>query len=458
MSHIGPYELRGELGRGAMAVVWRAWDSTLEREVAVKEPLMRADLLPEARAEFVSRFQQECRTAARLNHQNIITVYDAGVFDGRPAVIMELVNGETLESMLGRGILSPQHAVSFEVQLLAALQYAHAAGVVHRDVKPGNVFVTNDGRLKLADFGIACLRGGSASSQSGVVLGSTGYMAPEQIRGLPADHRSDIFSAGVVLYQMLTARSPFDAGNPLATMDNAMNAAVPRTGLTWSGVDLDSIIAAATAKDPTHRYSTAQDMSTALGAGAASAPAPQAARNNRTLYIGLGAAAVVGVAAVAVFATGSPSGGAVTGSTSTTASNSAVVGSGLNPSGLNPQNDSSAGSSGLKPAIAADDEATLESELEDALLILFESSQTYSTAFEIRGIRIVQDDSGQWWGVGEKHNLEYDYAECFGLMTNGGAGWRTYALAYNDYGVYFEGGEAENIPSEVSAVLLADLQ
>lgn len=460
MSQLGPYELRGELGRGAMAVVWRAWDPMLEREIAIKEPLLRPDLLPDVRQEFVDRFQGECRTAARLNHPNIITVYDAGLFDGRPAVIMELVQGETLAQVLARGPFSLTQALTLEVQLLHALGYAHSSGVVHRDVKPDNVFVTSDGRIKLADFGIACLQGGNSYTQAGTVLGSPGYMAPEQIRGIPADQRADIFSAGVVLYEMLAGVNPFEAGNPLATMDNAMNNPIPSLGLGGTAVDVDAVIARATAKEPAQRFASAEEMILALGVGQlAENGAGPSKRFGAPVLIGLGAAAVVGVVAVAVAGLGSGAPGvAPTGVQ--TASTGVVSANPLAASGSTPQNQPASGVGAAAPEepSPAEQYADLESELGQALKLVFDSSDNYSSAYEIRDLQLAQDDSGMWWGIGTKYNLEYGNPECYGLMCNDTGSWRSYAIAYSDYGVYFEGGDEAGIPAEVKAVLLADIQ
>ena len=179
-STIGSYELRGELGRGAMARVWRAWDPALEREVAIKEPLFDYRLTPEVHAELGRRFVAEGRTAAKLNHPGIVSIYAADVWDGRPAIVMELVDGSTLSDLLTVGALPPKAALNILDQLLDAVGYAHAHGVVHRDIKPDNIFVTKTGIVKLADFGVAHVdRGTKHATLAGTVLGTPGYMSPE---------------------------------------------------------------------------------------------------------------------------------------------------------------------------------------------------------------------------------------------------------------------------------------
>jgi serine/threonine-protein kinase len=190
--HLGPYELRGELGRGAMAVVWRAFDPNLEREVAIKEPVIPHGTEPAVAQELSDRFVREGKAIAALQHPGIVTVHDAGVYDGRPAMVMELVDGTTLGDLLAaEKRLDTPTAISVASQLLDALAYAHDRGIVHRDVKPDNVFVTHDGRIKLADFGIARIADKTRFTQEGTVMGTPGYMPPEQVRGMPVDARAD---------------------------------------------------------------------------------------------------------------------------------------------------------------------------------------------------------------------------------------------------------------------------
>jgi Tol biopolymer transport system component len=220
---IGPYQILGWLGAGGMGVVYRARDSRLAREVAIK-------LIPEAAAMDagrVHRFEQEARGAGQLNHPNILAVYDVGTHSGTPYLVSELLEGATLRSLLSAGALTPRRAVDYARQTAEGLAAAHDKAIVHRDVKPDNLFITHEGRVKILDFGIAKLTGtdeepgrtGSPTDTApGLVLGTVGYMSPEQIRGEPVDSRSDIFNCGTVLYEMLTGRPAFARGTAAEVM------------------------------------------------------------------------------------------------------------------------------------------------------------------------------------------------------------------------------------------------
>ena len=261
---IGPYVLVGELGRGAMARVWRAWDPNLEREVAVKEPLFDPSLPDGVLEEMGRRFVAEGRAAARLSHPNVVAIHAADVWDGRPAIVMELVEGETLSKLLSRGPLAPAEALPLLDQLLDALGYAHGRGVVHRDVKPDNVFVTADGTLKLADFGIARVdTGATRATVAGSVLGTPGYMSPEQARGSEVDGRSDLFSVGVIAYEMLAGSNPFGSGDATTLLYRIVHEPVPELPPSASAglpADLRPAVMAALSKDPADRPATAADM------------------------------------------------------------------------------------------------------------------------------------------------------------------------------------------------------
>src|SRR6266496_3603313 len=211
-SRLGPYEVLSPLGSGGMGEVYRARDSRLAREVAIK-------VLPASFSndpDRLRRFEQEAKAAGLLNHPNITAVYDIGSHEGAPYVVSELLEGETLRAALAGGRLPPRKAVDYALQMAHGLAAAHEKGIVHRDLKPENLFVTRDGRVKILDFGLAKLThaeesGGqqtnlptaTAGTEPGVVLGTLGYMSPEQVRGKPADARSDIFSFGAILYEML---------------------------------------------------------------------------------------------------------------------------------------------------------------------------------------------------------------------------------------------------------------
>ncbi|NTU71569.1 MAG: serine/threonine protein kinase [Coriobacteriia bacterium] len=265
----GPFELRGELGRGAMAVVWRAWDPGLEREVAIKEPVIPQGTPSEVASELASRFVREGKTVAKLNHPCIVTVFDSGIYGGRPGMIMELIEGVTLAELLRAEYrLETEAALSVEFQLLDALGYAHQRGVVHRDVKPDNIFVTTDGHIKLADFGIARLADQTRYTLEGTVMGTPGYMAPEQVRGLPADERADVFSAGAILYEMLTGSNPFGAGEGIDST-SVMYRIVHEDPVLPDGSSSSLPMCAALIamnKLPSARFQSADEMSSALTA------------------------------------------------------------------------------------------------------------------------------------------------------------------------------------------------
>ena len=329
--YLGPYELRGELGRGAMAIVWRAWDAKLEREVAVKEPLLPVGVTASAAEELALRFVREGKAAARLNHPGIVTIYAADVYDGRPAIVMELIDGETLSRLVERRI-TPRAAVGILDQLLGAVGYAHAHGVVHRDIKPDNIFITSDGRVKLADFGIAHTGFGAALTQTGTVMGTPGYMAPEQVTGNPVDGRADLFAIGVIGHEMLSGENPFGATQGVASttiMYRIVHEPLPPLPPQTSAglpVDLSSVLAVATAKDPAFRFPSAEAFRAALAGSTdplrapmalpTSAPAPSASRfRGSTIYVVVGAVMLVAVGLLFVLAgggSGVSSGGAST--------------------------------------------------------------------------------------------------------------------------------------------------
>jgi serine/threonine-protein kinase len=223
-TRIGPYEVTGWLGAGGMGEVYRARDPRIGRDVAIK--LIR-DSLASDRAR-VSRFELEAKAAGQINHPNILAVYDVGTHAGVPFIVSELLEGESLRTRLAGGALAPKKAVEYARQIADGLEAAHDRGIVHRDLKPENLFITADGRLKILDFGIAKLTRASDNSaagtaiatetQDGMVVGTVGYMSPEQVRGEPVDHRSDLFNFGAVFYEMLTGRVAFTRGTAADTM------------------------------------------------------------------------------------------------------------------------------------------------------------------------------------------------------------------------------------------------
>lgn len=273
MESLGHYRIESQLGQGAMGVVYRAVDERLERTVALK--VLRLNLSPEERAEYAPRLQQEAKSAARLNHPNIITVYDYGDIDGYAFLAIEFVEGKTLQSLLESGVkISPNRLVKLAAQLFGALAYAHEHDVVHRDIKPANLMLTADGRLKITDFGIAQLPT-SDLTRAGTIVGSPRYMAPEQLEGKKLDGRADIFAAGIVLYEVLTGKRPFD-GDHVATIAyrilheaptdiRSLNPEVPE----W----LVDVVMRCLEKDPAKRFQTAREARSALREQAGSASA-----------------------------------------------------------------------------------------------------------------------------------------------------------------------------------------
>ena len=210
---IGRYTVLGELGRGAMGVVLRALDPALDRAVAVKVIAAAPGIATGSNAELEARFLREARVAARISHPNVVTVYDAGREGSSLYLVMELVEGESLGARLARGEFpSAPEALEWAAQVADALGAAHALGVIHRDVKPGNIMVAKSGRMKVADFGVAKAVGEETGlTRTGTVVGSPAYMAPEQVRGAALDGRADLFSLGVVVYELLMHRKPFPA-------------------------------------------------------------------------------------------------------------------------------------------------------------------------------------------------------------------------------------------------------
>jgi serine/threonine-protein kinase len=259
----GRYELLAGVGRGGMARVWRATDQRLGRDVAVK--LLAADSLDERARQ---RFDLEARTAAALSHPNIVAVHDVGVTAaGVPYLVMELAEGDTLAEVIGRGPLSWVDIVAVSVQVCDALRAAHAAGVVHRDVKPGNIVLTADGVVKVCDFGIAAFaRGDDPVIEAGRVLGTAQFMAPEQAHGDSVDHRADLYALGCVIYAMATGHPPFTGNNSASVAWRHVHQPVIPLRVRRRGTPpaLDTIVGRLLAKDPSDRPASAAEVKASL--------------------------------------------------------------------------------------------------------------------------------------------------------------------------------------------------
>ncbi|MFI9807715.1 protein kinase [Streptomyces sp. NPDC052301] len=247
----GRYRLLGKLGHGGMGTVWRAKDETVDREVAVKEPRVPDHLPERERANAFERMRREARAAARLDHPAVVTVHDVAVVDGRPWIVMELVRGRTLGSVLQEGTMGPREAARVGLEVLGALEAAHAAGVLHRDVKPDNVLLGRHDRVVLTDFGIAQIEGDSRLTDTGGFVGSPEYIAPERVLGQRPGPASDLWSLGVLLYTATEGVSPFRRSNTPATLQSVLNAH-PASPAAARG-PLAEVIDGLLRKDPAHR-------------------------------------------------------------------------------------------------------------------------------------------------------------------------------------------------------------
>ena len=265
-SQLGKYEIRRELGRGAMGVVYEAYDPMIKRRVALKT--IRPDQLTGERPEdVVARFRREAQAAGRLSHPNIVLIYDCDEDDGTWFIAMEYVDGRELkDAFAAEERFRPADIERIMTQILAALEYSHRQGVVHRDIKPANIFLLADGTVKVTDFGIAHIES-SNLTQVGTVVGTPNYMSPEQIMGLPVDGRSDLFSTGVILYQFLTGERPF-AGSSTTTMQKVLkeDPLPPSTLNVQLPPAIDAVVRKALAKRADERFQTAQAFAAALRA------------------------------------------------------------------------------------------------------------------------------------------------------------------------------------------------
>ncbi len=274
-TRLGEYEIVSLLGSGGMGEVYCARDLRLGRDVAIK--VLPADLCYDA--DRLRRFELEARTAAALNHPNILAIHQLGSYRGSPYLVSELLHGETLREKLKFGALSEQQAIEYSVQIARGLAAAHDKGIVHRDLKPDNLFVTKDGRVKILDFGLAKLTQREReladtvtirekATQPGMVLGTVGYMSPEQVRGLNADHRADIFAFGATLYEVLTGRRVFHKATSADTMSAILQEDPPRISQICPGIvfGLQRVVHRCLEKDPERRFQSAHDLAFALEA------------------------------------------------------------------------------------------------------------------------------------------------------------------------------------------------
>lgn len=287
-SRLGPYDILTPLGAGGMGEVFRARDTRLQRDVAIK-------ILPESMAtdpSSLARFEREARAVAALSHPNILAIHDAGQLDGVAYAVTELLEGRNLREALADGALPPRKALDLGLQMAHGLAAAHDKGIVHRDLKPENVFITTDGRLKILDFGLAQVASNLADHEQttvatsfasgtgpGIIVGTVGYMAPEQVRGQQLDARTDIFAFGAVLYEMLSGSRAFTGATPADTMSAVLRGDPPELGAEHLGVPpaVERIVRRCLEKQPAERFQSARDLAFALqamsiGAGASVVP------------------------------------------------------------------------------------------------------------------------------------------------------------------------------------------
>jgi serine/threonine protein kinase/Tol biopolymer transport system component len=288
---LGPYEIIAPLGAGGMGEVYRAGDTRLDRTVAIK--VVHASFTGDA--DRLRRFEQEARAVGALNHPNILAIYDVGDYEGSPFLVTELLEGDSLRDRLQAGPLPVRKALDYGAQIAAGLAAAHEKGIVHRDLKPENIFVTQDGRVKILDFGLAKVTSslqseatqtlatqdtrGQIQTEPGAILGTVGYMSPEQVRGMPADARSDIFALGTILYEMLSGERPFRGDSSVETMNAILKEDPPELVTANRSVPpaLDRIVRRCMEKTPGERFQSARDLAFALEAISGSSSAHGAA-------------------------------------------------------------------------------------------------------------------------------------------------------------------------------------
>ena len=265
LTQLGRYKITGTLGRGAMGTVYQAHDPLIERTVAIKTVACHGLSREEAEA-FEQRFYREAKSAGRLNHPNIVTIHDVGRSDDLAYIAMEFLTGRSLRELLDSGLVLPLERITeIAAQIADGLAFAHANDVVHRDIKPANIMVLDNDTVKIADFGVALLPSGSHTVE-GTAFGSPKYMSPEQVTGQKADGRSDIFSLGAVLYEMLAGCPPFSGDDLNAILYQVLNGAPPLPSIYRPGLPrgFDRIVARALAKNPDKRYQNAGEMAADL--------------------------------------------------------------------------------------------------------------------------------------------------------------------------------------------------
>src|SRR5215510_1281861 len=276
-AQLGPFEVLAPLGSGGMGEVYRARDSRLGREVAIK-------VLPAAFSadeDRLRRFEQEARAAGMLNHPNILTIFDIGTYGGSPYIVSELLDGKELRAQLGQGPLPVRQALDYAQQITLGLAAAHEKGIVHRDLKPENIFITANGRVKLLDFGLAKLKRQPAHTEAdsempatldysttnpGTVMGTIGYMSPEQVNGQEVDQRADIFALGLILYEMLAGRPAFEGASAVAVMCAIIRDEPPELAESNDKIppQLERLVRRCLEKQPEQRFHSAHDLGLAL--------------------------------------------------------------------------------------------------------------------------------------------------------------------------------------------------
>jgi serine/threonine protein kinase len=267
LKQLGRYEIVRVLGSGAMGVVYEGNDSKLHRRVAIKTIIKNALVDPAVAADYSERFMREAQAVAKLNHPNIVTVYDFGEEGEVAYFVMEFIQGHELKEYLDSGVQFPvAKSIGYMIDLLGALDYAHSQGIVHRDIKPANIMIDQSGRLKLTDFGVVKMLDNQEGTQAGTMVGTPGYMSPEQILGTGVSPKSDIFAAGVILYQLLTWKKPFTGDGVFTIQQKIVNKDPVLPSSLTAGLPqfLDQVVARAMAKKPEDRYAHASEFADEL--------------------------------------------------------------------------------------------------------------------------------------------------------------------------------------------------